>query len=273
MEPLIKWAGGKRQLLPELKERMPVNYSRYVEPFVGSGALFLDVQPTNFVINDFNPELINLYKMVRDYPFELMRILDVKCDEFNSLDSEVRRAEYYYCSREQFNNNILSENLTIEDAALFILLNKTCFNGLYRVNSEGLFNVPFGKRKHVNLYNRENLCDCSKILKRAKIICGDFEEACKRLRAGSFVYFDSPYYDTFDTYQANGFSEQDHIRLATVFKRLSEKGVYCMASNSNSDFIKALYDGFDIEIVDVKRMINSNGKERTGQEVIITNYR
>lgn len=267
--PIIKWAGGKTQLLADLKERMPKRYSTYVEPFVGSGALFFDIAPQKAIINDSNPELINMYIQLRDRPAEMMALLQLYQEEYNSLDSG--QNTYYYKKREEFNENILSEHLDVRDAALLVFLNKTCYNGLYRVNASGKFNTPWGKRKRVNLVD-DNISHYSSLLQNASIMLGDFEESCINLDSGSFVYFDSPYYDTFDTYQAGGFPEEDHIRLATLFRNLTRKGIFCMLSNSNTDFIKEMYKEYAIDVVEVKRMINCNGSKRTGTEVIICNY-
>ena len=135
-----------------------------------------------------------------------------------------------------------------------------------------MYNVPSAHRKSINIYDNDNIAAMSEVLQKTKIMCGDFAKACEDTKKGDFVFFDSPYYDTFDTYQAGGFSEADHVRLFELFKDLSDKGVYCMMTNSNCEFIKDLYKDFDINVVDVKRMINRDGKNRVGKEVIVTNY-
>ncbi len=271
MIPIIKWAGGKRQLLDSLEVNMPEDYGTYVEPFIGSGALFFDLAPHKAVINDFNPELVNMYIQIRDNLEPLLSILDEYQGEYNDRE-ETRKETYYYDRREEFNANILADNLTIRDAALMIFLNKTCYNGLFRVNASGLFNTPYGKRRRINLYEYDNMVSCSEVLKRAKILQGDFSDACKNLRKKDFVYFDSPYYNTFDTYQAGGFSEKDHVRLSKLFKKLSDRGIYCMLSNSDDPFIRELYSEYKVDVVNVKRMINCDGKNRTGTELIIRNF-
>lgn len=271
MLPVIKWAGGKRQLLEALRQDMPNDIGTYVEPFFGSGAMFFDIVPQKSIINDYNPELVNMYIQIRDNLPELLDRLDSYQREY--LDREETRKEtYYYDKREQFNNNILSERLSVEDAALMIFLNKTCYNGLYRVNTSGLFNTPFGKHKKIKLYDKDNIILCSKALQKAKICQGDFENACKNLRKNDFVYFDSPYFKTFDTYQAGGFPKEEHERLAKLFDRLSQRGIYCMLSNSDTDFIRKLYAKYNIETIPVMRMINCDGKNRTGTEIIVRNY-
>lgn len=263
MKPILKWAGGKTQLIDEIEKRMPERYRRYVEPFVGGGALFFSREHTSSYISDTNEQLINMYTQVRDCPNELMELLD--------MHTRNHSTEYFYEVRDRFNERMFKEH-DVEDAAMMIYLNKADFNGLYRVNSQGLFNAPDGKKTRVNLYDRENIIECARQLKKSKIRCQDFAKTCSYLRAGDFVFFDSPYYDTFDTYQKGGFTEKDHIRLAKLFDRLTEKGVYCLLTNSDTDFIKDLYDRYSIDVVKVKRMINCDGNKRTGKEIIVTNY-
>lgn len=143
---------------------------------------------------------------------------------------------------------------------------------MYRVNSKGFFNVPPAHRKSLNIYSQDNIKDVSKLLKKCTIVHGDFEAACKDAKKGDFVFFDSPYYNTFDAYQTGGFSKNEHKRLAKLFKKLTDKSVFCLLTNSNTDFIKTLYKDYTIEKISVKRMINSNGNNRTGIEVIVTNF-
>lgn len=275
-KPLIKWAGGKRQLLPEIKKLMPAKYNKYYEPFVGGGALFFELQPLKAVINDTNTALINVYKQVKDCPHDVIKHIKAYTKKYNSFKTDEERKKYYYKLREEF-NSLLSHNIfDIGSAALFIVLNKLGYNGLYRVNSEGLYNVPWNKKKQLELSKDEyitNLLNVSKVLKNTTILNLDFEKSLKGVRKGDFVFFDSPYYDTFDTYQKGGFSEENHIRLAKLYKKLSERGVYCMLTNSNTKFIKDLYKDYNIKVINVKRMINCDGNSRTGQEVIITNYK
>ena len=180
--------------------------------------------------------------------------------------------DYFLAKRKEFNNCLISEEHSVRSAALFIYLNKAGFNGLYRMNSKVLFNTPSGKKEKFNLFDRDNFDNVSKLLKNVTILSGDFEEACKTAKEGDFVFFDSPYYNTFDTYQAGGFSVEDHVRLSKLFKKLTKKGVKCLLTNSNENFIKDLYKDFDIRVIDVKRMINCDGTKRTGQEIIVKNY-
>lgn len=271
--PIIKWVGGKRQLLNEIKLRMPKTYDTYYEPFFGGGALFFELQPQTAVINDFNEQLINMYQQIqKDYKV-VIRIVDQYQNTYNLMATSEQKLEYYYFLRKRFNTFLVSNKKDATSAALFIFLNKAGFNGLYRVNSNGEFNVPSAHRDKINGYQLENVQAVASCLSGTKILQGDFEDACKDAKRGDFVFFDSPYYDTFDTYQAGGFDEDSHKRLALLFKNLSDKGVNCMLTNSNTDFIKDLYSAFNISIIDVKRMINCDASKRTGQEVIITNYK
>lgn len=266
IKPIIKWAGGKTQLLKELIPMLPKNYNTYYEPFIGGGSLFFALQPEKAVINDYNIQLINLYKQCRDNLEDLIKQLD------ELTKQHINTTEYFNSVRSRFNVCLKNKELSIESASLLIYLNKSCFNGLYRLNSKGEFNTPSGHKDKVNLYNYENLKNVSELLKNTTILSGDFEDACKTAKAGDFVFFDSPYYNTFDTYQAGGFSKDDHKRLAKLFKELTEKGVFCMLTNSNEDFIKNLYKDYKIKEVIVKRMINRDGNNRTGTEIIVTNY-
>ena len=271
--PFIKWVGGKANLLFSLRQRLPERIGTYVEPFVGGGALFFDVQPADAKLNDVNPRLINLYVSVRSHKEELIDSLNSYESEYNTLASINAKKDFYYQNRTEFNARGFETDLTVNDAAQFIFLNKTNFYGLYRENSDGIFNAAFGWKGSITLFDEANIANCSAALKNVDIMNGDFEDACKGLSAGDFVYFDPPYYSTFDGYQKNGFSEDDQVRLHNLFQRLTKSGVHCMLSNSSTDFIKNLYAGYNIEIVPVKRMINRNGNARHGEEVIITNYK
>ena len=271
--PFIKWVGGKANLLFSLRQRLPERIGTYVEPFVGGGALFFDVQPADAKLNDVNPRLINLYVSVRSHKEELIDSLNSYESEYNTLSSIDAKKDFYYQNRTEFNARGFETDLTIDDAARFIFLNKTNFNGLYRENADGNYNATFGWKESIRLFDEANLCSCSTALQNTSITNGDFEDACKGLSADDFVYFDPPYYSTFAGYQAGGFSVEDHIRLHNLFQRLTESGVHCMLSNSNTDFIKNLYAGYNIDVVPVKRNINRNGNARHGEEVIITNYK
>lgn len=263
MKPIVKWAGGKTQLLDELLPLIP-EFNTYYEVFFGGGALYFALEPQDAVINDFNGQLINLYTVVRDKPAQFIRNL-------NQLQRNHNENEYYRI-RNLFNRSLKHDHKTVASASYMLYLNKMGYNGLYRINSEGLFNVPSANRTECHLYDRDNIYEVSRQLNNAQIMNVDFEEACANAQPGDFVFFDSPYYNTFDTYQAGGFSKDDHIRLFNLFERLSNQGVNCLLTNSNEKFITNLYHNHHIRVVEVKRMINCDGKKRNSKEVIITNY-
>ena len=272
-KPFVKWAGGKRQLLPTIKENLPKEFNNYFEPFLGGGAVLLELQPEHATVGDVNEILIATYKAIKNCSKALINWLDIFEDEFNS---EENKKEYYYSKRAKYNELLSKNYLDLEACALFIFLNKTCFNGLYRVNSHGEFNVPFNNKKELTLYERDNIDNVKKYLQNVDLEVRDFEETCKTAKTGDFVFFDSPYAplsDTsFEAYTKEGFSLENHQRLARVFKDLSDKGVYCMLTNHNTELINELYKDYKIQVVDVRRAINRNKDNRKGQEVIITNY-
>ena len=263
-KPLIKWVGGKTQLLDVILQKAPSSFNTYYEPFLGGGAVFFALSPDKAVINDLNVQLINLYRQIASDTENVRLMLE--------LLETMHNEEFYYECRNRFNELISKGENTAETAGLFVYLNKTGFNGLYRINSKGLFNVPSAKKEKVSLYSMNNLKAASSALKKATILNCDFEEACNGCGEGDFVFFDSPYYNTFDTYQSGGFSLECHKRLYELYKRLSDKGAYCMLTNSNEEYIKDLYKDYKIDVVNVRRMINRNGNDRKGQEVVITNY-
>lgn len=272
-KPFVKWLGGKTRLLPELKRRMPQQIGTYVEPFAGGAALFFDTQPFRAILNDANPKLVNLYISVRDHKDELVASLSSYEYEYNSLTTLDAKHDFYYQSRTEFNARDFGTDLTVNDAARFVFLNKTCFNGLYRENAAGEFNAAFGWKQTVRLYDDANLSSCSTTLQDVVVGCGDFEDACRGLSDGDFVYFDPPYDTTFNGYRKDGFGEECQVSLHGLFERLTEGGVRCMLSNSNTEFVRGLYKGYNIEVMSAKRMINRNGAGRNGEELIITNYK
>lgn len=271
--PFVKWVGGKRQLLPIIKEMLPETFDTYFEPFIGGGAVMFELQPKTVIFGDVNEELIGTYKNIKENINELIELLNEYTNEHNN--AEDKKANFYRL-REEYNIELCNNPNSVKCSALFIYLNKTCFNGLYRVNAKGLFNVPFNNKETVNLYDLDNLKNISCYLKNANIKCCDFEETCKSAKKGDFVFFDSPYAplkDTsFESYTKEGFSLENHKRLASLYKSLSNKGVYCMLTNHNTDLINELYMNFNIKTVQVRRAINSDANNRTGEEVIITNY-
>ena len=271
MRPFVKWAGGKTQLLSCIIERMPHDYNCYYEPFVGSGALLFSLAPKKALINDINSELVNVYTVIRDRIDELVVFLELVDGNHQGIVKQ-----YYYEQRERYNKKIAAKEYDVEMAALFIYLNKHCFNGLYRVNNKGLFNVPFNGKKTGNSFDKGNLREISNYLKDVTIMNEDFEKAVSATKKGDFVFFDSPYAplsDTsFESYTKNGFGYDEHLRLSNLYKELNKKGVYCMLTNHNTQLINDLYCDFRIEVVPVKRLINSDSKNRIGEETIITNY-
>lgn len=272
-KPFVKWAGGKRQILDKLIKYVPEDFNTYYEPFVGGGALFFELSPKNAVINDSNEELINVFRCIKDE-----EKLTKMCNELNHHEAN-HSEEYYYkirnIDRDKNKFNRLSD---YKRAARTIYLNKACFNGLYRVNSKGEFNVPFGKKLKVNTYEGQNIGIIHAYLNfnNIKILSIDFEEAVKDAKEGDFIYFDPPYDSdtyTFNSYTEDGFSKDEQIRLSNVFKNLSDRGCYVMLSNHNTILINELYKDFYIHKITAKRNINSNGKKRGKvEEVIITNY-
>lgn len=273
-KPFVKWAGGKRQIIDKLRKYIPEEFNTYYEPFVGGGALLFELSPRKAVINDSNKELINVYNCLRDEDkFKKM------CSVLNHYETSHSEEFYYEIRNKDRNKNAYNRLSDYTKAARTIYLNKACFNGLYRVNSKNEFNVPFGKKDKVNTYEGSNLITVSNYLSmnNIKILCVDFEEAVKTAQKGDFVYFDPPYDSEttiFNSYTETGFGKEEQIRLAKVFKELSNKGVYVMLSNHNTTLINELYKDFNIHVIEAKRNINSNGKKRGKvEEVIITNYK
>lgn len=272
-KPFVKWAGGKRQVLDKLKKYIPEEFNTYYEPFVGGGALLFELSPNNAVINDSNQELMNVFNVLcNDKKYTKM------CKYLNKFERE-HSEEFYYKVRDIDRNKRKYNRLNeCKKAARTIYLNKACFNGLYRVNSKGEFNVPFGKKSKVNTYDGENLLNVHSYLtnNNITILSVDFEEAVMNAKEGDFVYFDPPYdsdTNTFNSYTETGFNKDEQRRLAKVFKYLDSKKVKVMLSNHNTILINELYKDYNIYIIEAKRNINSNGKKRGNvEEVIITNY-
>ncbi len=268
IKPILKWAGGKRQLLNTINRLKPQDFNRYIEPFCGGAAVYFNLCPNNAIIGDKNRDLINCYKQVRDNLSYVKRELN--------LHTKYHNEKYYYEMRDKFNARRRNSKLKLNsvDAALMIYLNKAGFNGMFRENLKGDFNIPSGKKKSVVLYENDNLEKCSKQLKYTEILCADFEDIAKEAKTNDFVFFDSPYDDTFHTYQAGGFTKTDHERLANLFYDLTNRGVYCMLTNNATDYIKSLYTDqrYSCKEVNVRRMISSNSSRPIETEIIITNY-
>lgn len=270
--PFVKWAGGKRQLIPQIRERMPEKYNDYYEPFVGGGAVIFELLPANALINDINKALINTYRTICNEP-------DAFLIEVNRLDNDMWEdgKKYYYSIREHYNDKLMRSEYDVEQAALFVFINKHCFNGLYRVNGKGLFNVPYNNSRRVSV-DEDVIIATSEYLRGVTIIDGDFEQACKNAKKGDFVFIDSPYAPlnptSFESYTKEGFDIESHKRLAKLYDELTARGCYCMLTNHNTELINELYGNKDykIDVVSVKRMINSDASNRVGEEVIICNY-
>ncbi|NLE05829.1 MAG: DNA adenine methylase, partial [Crenarchaeota archaeon] len=261
IKPFLHWVGGKRQLLPEIKKYMPKQYNVYYEPFLGAGAVLFELQPKVAVVNDFNSELVNCYESIRDHLNHLL-------EEFNRgyFDNEKR---YYEIRSWDRSDKWPTFFQSWERAARTIYLNKTCFNGLYRLNSKGQFNVPYGKHKKLFEVEKDTLIDVSAYLDNnaITILNTDFSQVIKEANKNDFVYFDPPYDPVSDTsnftnYTADGFNKDDQRRLYYAFKELSNRGCYCMLSNAGTDFIKELYRDFYIVDVQARRSVNCNGDSR-----------
>jgi len=266
-KPFVKWAGGKRQIVNILLSNVPKSFNRYFEPFVGGGALLFELKPKKAVISDINEELINAYRVIKGNVDELIE----------SLKKHKNSADYYYSIR-AINPKTLNP---VERASRFIYLNKTCFNGLYRENSKGEFNVPFGKYKNPKICDEENLRAVSQFLNSIdiEIFNSDYKETCELTQPGDFIYFDPPYYpvsktSSFTKYNSKDFSEEDQIELSQIFKELDKKGCYVMLSNSDTEFIRKLYEGYRIQVINTNRFINckANKRKNASFELLITNF-
>lgn len=272
LQPFTKWTGGKRQLLPVIRELMPKTYNRYFEPFVGGGALFFDLAPKDAVINDFNAELINCYQQIKDNPQELIEILKIH-QEYNSK-------EYYLDLRSADRDERIDMMSEVQRAARILYMLRVDFNGLYRVNSKNQFNVPYGRYKNPKIVDENLVSAISTYLNNNQIEIkkGDFEKAVLDVQPGDFVYFDPPYIplsetSAFTSYTHEGFSYDDQVRLRDTFKKLSDAGAYVMLSNSSSFLVEELYRDFNIHYVEANRTNGAKSSSRGKiSEIIVTNY-
>lgn len=293
VKPFLKWAGGKGQLLKEIEHYYPFDNSRiikYAEPFVGGGAVLFDILSkydlSEVYISDINSELMNTYRIIKDDIDELIKSLYKMQNEFIPLDTDHRKI-YYNEKRERFNDFKVNGNkdINIEKAALMIFLNKTCFNGLFRVNKKGLFNVPMGAYKNPMICDEKNLRAVSEKLQRVTIICGDYKESADFIDENTFVYFDPPYRPITDTasftaYTENLFSDEEQIELARFVGDMHKKGARIVVSNSDpkntnaeDDFFDSIYSAHKIKRVEATRMINCNSKARGKiKELLISNF-
>lgn len=289
-KPFIKWAGGKTQLAEKIEDIFAYaskDIKKYAEPFIGSGAFMFHLLKKysfdDIYISDKNAELINVYISIRDYADELISFLSYMQNDFFNSDS-VERKELYYSLRSKFNNIKLSSRCSVEKAALFIFLNKTCFNGLYRVNRKGEYNVPIGEYEKPKICDKNNLSEVSGILKNVNIVCGDFTNSRNFIDNKTFVYFDPPYRPisntaSFTSYNSDVFDDYEQKRLANYIAELDKKGAKFVLSNSdpkninmNDNFFDTLYDGFSINRIPASRMINCKANARGKiNELLITN--
>jgi DNA adenine methylase len=272
MKPFVKWAGGKRQLLPTIKQYVPKKFNRYFEPFIGGGALFFNLGRTGSYISDINKELINTYQVVSNGKliFELIDKLKVH--------KKANCSEYYYQIRDLDKNSDFQNLSEVDRAARFIYLNKTCFNGIQRENSKGHNNVPFGDNPNPNILDDMTLIECYRLLSKTEICHAGFETIVDKAQENDFVYFDPPYVPlpeklSFTKYSQNDFSMEDHEKLKKTIDTLHNKGVYVMISNSYSDITEKLYADYKKIPVDATRMLNSKGNNRGAiKEMLVITY-
>ena len=287
--PFVKWAGGKTQLLPEIRKHYPHRIKKYCEPFVGGGAVLFDVlqkcHPEEVLINDVNEELINTYLQIKNNcEFLTQQLLEIQKKYKNQTLEENKI--FFYEKRLRYNKLKVNENddKNLEKAALFIFLNKTCFNGLYRVNKKGEFNVPFNNAKNPLICDEENLRECSELLQNVQMKVGDYSNCKNFIDLETFVYLDPPYRpltqtSAFTSYSENQFSDKDQVELGNFITDISAKGAKILASNSDpkntnkeDNFFDDLYSNFEIERISASRMINSNAKKRGAiSELLISN--
>jgi len=272
VDPILKWAGGKRQLLADITALFPVTYQAYHEPFIGGGAVFFHLDPDVGTINDLNERLTTFYEVVRDYPDQL--IAENKTHEYAE--------EYFYQAREKFNRALSQSTVTregrIQEASLLLYLNRTCFNGLYRENSDGEFNVPFGRHTNPDWVQEQRIRKASRSLQGTDVFNTDFDYVLEEATSGDLVYFDPPYEPVsktadFNAYHADGFDRDDQRRLRDTAVELSKKDVAVLISNSPPVAeLYETYDTFAVTYVDAARTINSDASNRGDvAEVLITN--
>lgn len=273
LTPIVKWVGGKRQLLKDIIPMIPSDYSTYVEPFIGGGAVLFELQPKKAIFNDLNSELINVYNIIKNNPIELIEKLNIHKNN-NSAD-------YFYSVRELDRNIEKYEQLSeIDKAARIMYLNKTCYNGLFRVNSSGQFNSPYGRYKNPKIVDEEAILAMSRYFNENEItiLNGDYKNSLKELDDQTFVYLDPPYMpistsSSFTGYTENGFDINMQKELKEECDKLNEKGIKFLQSNSDCEFIRELYKDYSIKTIKAKRNINSKGNSRGEiNEVLIYNY-
>lgn len=271
LTPILKWAGGKRQLLHAITPLVPQEYNCYYEPFLGAGAVLLDLQPKRAIINDTNVELINVYNVIKQQPNELIQILK----EYEEHHCE----ELFYSIRniDRDENSFLKLS-SLQKAARTIYLNRTCYNGLYRVNRKGYFNTPIGRNSSIQILNSKGILGISEYLNKAEIeiMSGDYRKVLEMATSKDFIFLDPPYYPTnknsFLRYDMSPFGIQEQMNLKEVCDQLNDQGVRFIETNSDCEEIRTLYSEYRLIEVDVRRCINANVKDRRGKELIICNY-
>lgn len=294
VKPFVKWAGGKTQLLNCLNEKINMSNKRvYIEPFVGAGALFISLLNSSkfdqIIINDINSKLIRVYKTIKKDPKTLIKQLSILEQEYNNLNTLELKKMFFLSCREKFNYSTSLDE--VENSALFIFLNKTCFNGLYRENSKGYFNVPFGQKENIKIFDEENILNLHTLLKqkKVKILNSSFEKLKKYINSNTFVYFDPPYRPItnggFNSYNSSGFNDNMQIKLKQFVDYCNLQSAHIMVSNSDpsqqksdvlaeTDFFDKLYKDYNIQKVYASRMINSNASKRSKiSELLITNFK
>lgn len=285
-KPFLKWAGGKSQLLPKIKENLPATFVSYIEPFAGSGAVMFEIVSTfpdieTVIINDLNADLVNTYLCIKEHCEEMIPVLSALQEEYNNTPVEARDA-IFYSIRDEYNRRASSP---VRMACLFIFLNRTCFNGLYRVNARNQYNVPHGKYKAPKICDSNNLRLVSRALNNVEVLCGDYEDLLQYVRPGTFVYLDPPYKpisetSSFNSYSSVKFDDDEQERLKRFCDSINEQGGFFMLSNSDprsvdprNTFFDDLYADYHIQRVPAKRLINANATGRGEvNELLITNY-
>lgn len=275
VKPILKWAGGKGSILSQLKPLFPQDFNKYYEPFFGGGAVFFSLDTESVAqINDINLALTNLYQKIKDEPKAVISGLRKIEEEYSSTD-DIGQKELYYTVRERYNQNSRS---TVESAIHFVFLNRTCFNGLYRENKKGSFNVPFGAYKNPRICDEDGICSVSRKLKKCFITNVGFAAAVKDASEGDFVYFDPPYVplsqtSSFTSYSSGGFGIAEQKELATLYRELDKRGCYVALSNSDTTLVRELYDGFNFHTIEAQRNISARGEKRGKvTELLVTNY-
>jgi DNA adenine methylase len=273
-KPFLKWAGGKSRIARQIADYFPENFNKYYEPFLGSGAVYFTVSPQKGILNDLNKYLIGTYEIVRDYPEDLLRELDKIHEYYHSLPSLDEKADYYYDARMRYNKK---DKMDVLKAALFIFLNKAGFNGMYRENSKGEYNIPFGKHDKCLISDRENILEVSKNLKDITFVSGDYKDALSAAKAGDLIYLDPPYVPVsktanFTQYQKEGFSFDEQMKLRDLAIDLHKRGCYVVISNSSCPKSRGLYPApiFNIHTIEITRLIHRSKK--VVPEIVVTNF-